>query len=115
MNRENHFDVHLLQKYLEQADTDIVDATRDEIELLIPCAMKVFRDILESPDVKPEQKFRAARCIIDMSSIGKEMAQARAPHIVTTMIQQLTPDQLQDLKKNAEDILSNWIDEQETE
>lgn len=112
MKQEPHFDMNRIAAYLEQFQEESIAVTCAEMETLIPDAVQVLRDILRSSSAKPEQKLRAARYIIDMSPLGKEMAQARAPQIVTALIQNLNPEQLCELKQSAEEIISNWNQEQ---
>lgn len=115
MNKEPHFDINRIAAYLEQFQEDSIAVTRTDMETLIPDAVQVLRDILRSSSAKPEQKLRAARYIIDMSPLGKEIAQARAPHIVTALIQNLSPEQILELKQSADEIISHWNREQSQE
>ncbi|MDX9703858.1 MAG: hypothetical protein RBU23_12575 [Candidatus Auribacterota bacterium] len=83
-----------------------MDAVKQEIESLVPLALSVLRDFLNREEISFEQKFKAAKYILDISSIGEEAAKAGSPQ-VTAMIQTFSNDQLAGLRQTADSLLAS--------
>ncbi len=98
---------NIIQQFQNILGTDTqpaIDAVRQEIESLVPQALAVCRDFLSCDEASMDQKFKVAKYILDISSIGTELAKAKSPH-VSTLIQNCSPEQLADLRKTADRLI----------
>lgn len=85
----------------------MVDQMKTGIESLVPRALAVCKEYLERDDVSIDQKFKVAKYILDISSVGSDSAKAQSPHIVTTMVQNYSPQELVRLRAAADRIIAS--------
>lgn len=86
----------------EQPETKI----KLELEKLLPDAINVMRDVLQSESTSIDQKFKASKTIIDLSDLNKNQTPAQPP--LNRFLSQLSTQEIANLKKTADKILTNW-------
>ena len=100
--------IGFIEKILTSSQNREMDNIVLYIKKLVPKSLDVFRDILDNDEIGLDYKFKVAKYILDLSPVGKELAQAKAPHVVTTMIRDFSVEQLAELKSDADSILDTW-------
>jgi len=108
MDLKNDKTIGLIEKIFNPPQNGHVENISLQIKKLVPKSLDIFRDILGNDDIGLDYKFKVAKYILDLSPIGKELAQAKAPHVLTAMIRDFSAEEIADLKRNADSILDKW-------
>ncbi len=101
------------EKSLAQQFKDLIQSTdqpetgiKDELTKLLPEAIDVMRDLLRSDSASIDQKFKASKMVIDLSDLSDRTHSARAP--LDDFLDQLSTQEIIDLKRTADKILADW-------
>ncbi len=85
-----------------------LDKAHKELENLLPHALRILEQVLNSNDATLEQKFRAAKTVIDLTSHGKDRFRSPSQPDPSQILQNLTPSELKTLRTDASRILAKW-------
>lgn len=82
---------------------------RTQIDELLPEAIGIIKEVIHSGDASLDQKFKAAKAIIDLTSLGKDPAPNEdQPSNALSIIRDLTLDQLTELKSMVHRIIEEY-------
>lgn len=100
--------INLMEDFFSPQNIFSFQDLTKKIEQLIPKSIDVFRDILDNEEIGLDYKFKVAKYILDLSPISKEFSQPKTSHTVTALIENFSPQEIADLKRNADCILEEW-------
>lgn len=97
----------LFKDCLAQKKQNPLSESQKEVENLVPVAIGVMKSILTDESASLEQKFKAAKTVLDLSGFTADSDCANRANAVSGLLGELSLDQITDLKVTADKILTS--------